>query len=138
MCTFCKIYKNQYPRYFYYLPPLQTSSRIKRSSINIPCFCFRFFKNSFFPFGNYRIEQCTYIYTQFKNSINTFKKSIMQFIRPSPGSTFNCFNNKGIKHIARLRLGLSHLRDHKFKHGFLDSLNRSAVTNWILKQRAII
>ena len=56
----------------------------------------------------------------------------MQFIRPSPSSTFNCFNNKGIKHIARLRLGLSHLRDHKFKHGFLDSLNRSAVTNNLL------
>ena len=47
----------------------------------------------------------------------------MQFIRPSPGSTFNCFNNKGIKHIARLRLGLSHLRDHKLKHGILDCLN---------------
>ena len=38
-------------------------------------------------------------------------------------SKYNCFNNKGIKHITRLSLGLSHLRDNKFKHGFLDSLN---------------
>ena len=52
-----------------------------------------------------------------------FKKSILQFIRPSASSTYNCFNTKGIKHLTRLRLGLSHLRDHKFKHGFLDSLN---------------
>ena len=41
----------------------------------------------------------------------------------SPNNTYNCFNTKGIKHLTKLRLGLSHLRDHKFKHGFLDSLN---------------
>ena len=47
----------------------------------------------------------------------------MQFIRSSPSSTQNCFNTKGIKYLIRLRLGLSHLRDNKFKHGFFDSLN---------------
>ena len=36
---------------------------------------------------------------------------------------FNCHNPKGIKFITRLRLGLSHLREHKFKHSFQDSLN---------------
>ena len=36
---------------------------------------------------------------------------------------FNCRNPKGIKFITRLRLGLSHLREHKFKHSFQDSLN---------------
>ena len=40
-----------------------------------------------------------------------------------PSSTYSTFNNKGIKHITRLQLGLSYLREHKFKHGFLDSLN---------------
>ena len=49
--TFYKIYKNQSPSYLYNLIPLQTSSRITRSSNNIPCFHFKhnFFKNSFFP-----------------------------------------------------------------------------------------
>ena len=51
------------------------------------------------------------------------KKSILQFIRPTPNRTFNCHNFIGIKLITRLRLGLSHLRDHKFKHNFLDCLN---------------
>ena len=37
--------------------------------------------------------------------------------------TFNCHNPIGIKLITRLRLGLSHLRDHKFKQNFLDYLN---------------
>ena len=50
-------------------------------------------------------------------------KSILQFIRPIPNRTFNCHNPIGIKLITRLRLCLSHLRDHKFKHNFLDCLN---------------
>ena len=38
-------------------------------------------------------------------------------------SVFKCRNPDGIKFITRLRLGLSHLREHKFKHSFQDSLN---------------
>ena len=56
-------------------------------------------------------------------SIETLKKRILSFIRPSPNSAFNCHNPKGIKIPSRLRLGLSHLREHKFKHSFQDSLN---------------
>ena len=56
-------------------------------------------------------------------SLALFKKNILQFIRPAPNRTFNCHNPIGIKLITRLRLGLSHLRDHKFKHNFLVCLN---------------
>ena len=34
-----------------------------------------------------------------------------------------CHNPKGLKLITRLRLGLIHLRFHKFKHSFQDTLN---------------
>ena len=68
------------------------------------------------------MEQSRYIHTQFKKPKH-FLKKYSAFIRPSPSSTYNCSNNKGIKHITRLRLGLTHLRDHKFKHGFLDYFN---------------
>ena len=44
-------------------------------------------------------------------------------MRPSPNSIFNCHNPKGVKVLTRFRLGLSHLRDHKFKYSFQDSLN---------------
>ena len=47
----------------------------------------------------------------------------MQFIRPISNSFLNCHNLKGIKLVTRLRSGLSHLREHKFKHSFQDSLN---------------
>ena len=51
------------------------------------------------------------------------RKSISNFIRPSPNSKFNRHNPKTLKFITRLRLGLSHLRYHKFKHNFQDSPN---------------
>ena len=57
------------------------------------------------------------------SSFNIFRKSILKFIRPSANCLFNCHNPKGIKFITRLRLGLSNLREHKFKHSFQDSLN---------------
>ena len=41
----------------------------------------------------------------------------------SGNSVFRCHNTKGVKLLTRLRLGLSHLWKHKFKHSFLDSLN---------------
>ena len=44
-------------------------------------------------------------------------------IRPAPNSVYNCHNPKGIKFITRLQLGLSHLREHKFKHNFQDLIN---------------
>ena len=47
----------------------------------------------------------------------------MQFIRPSPSTANNCFNTEGIKYLTKIRFGLSHLHDHKFKHGVLDSLD---------------
>ena len=56
-------------------------------------------------------------------SLSIFKKCILKFIRPSPSSTHNCFNTKGIKYLTKLSLGFSHLREHKFKHGALDSFN---------------
>ena len=48
---------------------------------------------------------------------------MQNFIRLSANSFFNRDNPKGIKFITRLWLGLSHLREHKFKHSFQDSLN---------------
>ena len=52
-----------------------------------------------------------------------FKKKLLKFICPSGNSIFRCHNSKGIKLLTRLTLGISHLWEHKFKYGFLDSLN---------------
>ena len=47
----------------------------------------------------------------------------MEFIRPSPNSIFDIYNSYGIKLLTRVRLGLSHLNEHKFKHGFNNTIN---------------
>ena len=81
-----------------------------------------FFKNSFLPWViiewnklDPSLRRC--------NSYNVFKSNILKFIRPSSNSFFDCHNPIGIKYITRIRLGLSHLREHKFKHSFQDTLN---------------
>ena len=45
------------------------------------------------------------------------------FTRPSPNNIFDIYNPYGIKLLTRLRLGLCHLNEHKFKHGFNDTIN---------------
>ena len=42
---------------------------------------------------------------------------------PAQRKTFNINDSVGVKLLTRLRLGFSHLREHKFRHGFRDILN---------------
>ena len=81
-----------------------------------------FFKNSFFPSTTIEWNNLD-PNIQNSESINIFKKHLLTFIRPLPNSVFNCHNARGVKLLTRLRLGLSHLREHKFKHSFQDSLS---------------
>ena len=52
-----------------------------------------------------------------------FRSSILNFIRPSPNSFYDCHNIMRTKLVTRLCLGLSHLREHKFIYSFQDTLN---------------
>ena len=51
-------------------------------------------------------------------SCNAFKTVILKFIRPEPSQVFNVESSEGLKFLTRIRLGLSHLADHEFKHNF--------------------
>ena len=53
-------------------------------------------------------------------SINVFKQNILKFIRPGPSNVYNVHNPTWLKLFTRLRLGLTHLRAHKFRHNFSD------------------
>ena len=46
-----------------------------------------------------------------------------KFTRSSSSLFFDWHNRIGIKYITHIRLGLSHLREHKFKHRFNDTIN---------------
>ena len=56
-------------------------------------------------------------------SYSVFRKALLDFIRPTANSTFGTNDVSGLKLLTRLRVGFSHLREHKFKHNFQDTLN---------------
>ena len=78
-----------------------------------------FFKNYFFPSA---IIEWNNLDPNLRNSnsISVFKEKILNFIRLFPNSFFDIQNPKGIKLFTRL--GLSHLRKHRFKH-LQDTIN---------------
>ena len=53
-------------------------------------------------------------------SYTLFRSSILKFIRSSPNSFCSCQNIIGIKLVTRLHLGVSYLREYKFKYSFQD------------------
>ena len=57
------------------------------------------------------------------NSLEVFKSKLLAFIRPVQRSIYNVFNPQGLKFLTRLRLGLSHLNEHRFRHNFKDCIN---------------
>ena len=121
---FYKLFNSKHPNYLFELIPLRSSKYVTRNIHNIRLLKTRrtFFKNSSFTST---IIEWNKLDHNIRNStsFNIFRKNILKFIRPSANSLFNCHNPKGIKFITRLRLGLSHLCEHKFKHSFQDSLN---------------
>ena len=57
------------------------------------------------------------------DSINTFKSSILNFVRPRENPVFAVHDINGAKLLTRLRLDLSHLNEHKFRHNVNDIIN---------------
>ena len=119
-----KVTANQSPSYLFNMIPRKNTSRLTRRSDNIPLIGTKhnFFQNSYFPAA---IKEWNSLDTDIRksDSISIFKKRILSFIRPLPNKVSNSHNPQGLKLLTRLRLGLSHLRYHKFKHNFLDTIN---------------
>ena len=51
-------------------------------------------------------------------------KKLLKFVRPEPNATYDINDSKGLKLLTRLRLGISHLGDHKFRGNFQDCVSR--------------
>ena len=118
-----KIMKKEAPDYLIHLIP-KCETAIRARNNNFPTYNCRtdFFNYSFFPstlngwFG-------LYINIRNSESISLFKSRLLSFIRPNQSNIFNIFDPIGLKLPTRLRLGLSHLNEHKFCHTFEDCLN---------------
>ena len=116
--------ENENPKFLFSLIPTRRSLYSTRNIHNIPPVNTKHnsFKNSFF---RSTIIEWNNLGPHLRKSekFSVFKSNILRFIPPSPNSFYSFHNPRIICHIKRLRLGLSHLREHRFKHGFQDPLN---------------
>ena len=80
------------------------------------------FKNSFFP---YCIKEWNKLDVKIRNlsSLSKFKKALLAPVKTDENSLFGIHDPAGVKLLNRLRLNFSHLNEHKFRHGFRDTLN---------------
>ena len=80
------------------------------------------FKSTFFLSCSFNWNQLG-LNIQNYSSIEIFKRALLSFIRPKPAKVYKIHHPKGLKLLTRLRLGLSHLHEHKFRHNFNDTID---------------
>ena len=114
--------KEKAPNYLKKLIPIKQSVRTRTN--RVPTFhcqtdCF---KNSFFPSA---LSDWFKLDVTIRNteSIAIFKSRLLPFIRPVPSNVYNVFDPIGLKLLTRLRLGFSHLNEHRFQHNFQHCMN---------------
>ena len=138
LCCFFKIFRYKCPKYLFNIIPTSVSTCNTRNTNNISLVKVKhnFFQNSFFPSA---VIQWDKLELNIRNSesLNIFKKTLLNFILSSGSTVFNCHNPKRVKLLTRLRLGLSHLCEHKFKLVFKIHLTLSVAVVMILKPQLI-
>ena len=124
LTTFYHILNSRSPSYLFSLIPKPIINNRTRSGVNIPLFKSRTdsFQNSFFPNA---VKEWNTLNVIIRNSssLSVFKKAIIKSIRPTLNPIFDIHFPLGLKLLTRLRLSFSHLREHKFKHNFQDTIN---------------
>ena len=62
-------------------------------------------------------------------SVAALKEKLLSIIRPLAESVFGIHDPKGLSYLTQLRVGLSKLNFHKFKHNFRDTVNPMCPTS---------
>ena len=120
-CLFYKVLYSKVPKYIHSLiPSMRTSARQPNTFTSFYCRT-EYFQNSFSP---YVIREWNKLDPDKPNCLtyDSLRKALLNFIRPSENKIFNIHDQVGIKLITRLRLGFSHLLQHRFRHNFEDNL----------------
>ena len=122
LCLFYKVFHSKVPKYIHSLiPSMRTSARQPNTFTSFYCRT-EYFQNSFLPYvvkGWNKLDPVKRSCQPYES----FRKALLNVVRPSENKISNIHDQVGIKLLTRLRLGLSHLREHKFRHNFEDTLN---------------
>ena len=125
LSLFYKITRGLVPSYLAKVISVQKYKNVSTRSVNVIRTLrarTEFFYNSYFPFV---IREWNKLdpSIQSSDSINILRSKLLKFIRPVSSSTFKVQNSRGLVYLTRLRLGLSHLKEHKFNHNFEDTVD---------------
>ena len=116
LCTFYKIITYNIPLYLADLSPKGTHSYNTRKSEDISTFQSRTETFSFFPWS---IVEWNKLDLKIRNSSYLLVRNyLIKRIRPLAAPVYSIHNPLGLKLLTRLRLGLSHLNEHRFNHNF--------------------
>ena len=115
LIAFYKIVNKKAPQYLIdYLPSQDLASiNLRKRPVIYPLDArTERYRNSFFP---YCISQWNNLDSRIRNltSIATFKRTILDFIRPNPTPYFKANRLSGFVFLTRLSVSFSHLREHK-------------------------
>ena len=127
MCFFYRIVKGLSPKYLTsYLQlhnnPIYLTRSTTKNIVKLTASRAVNFNNSFFPL-------CSHKWNNLNDDIKSlpppisFKKALLSFVKTSENSIFAIHDNNDIKLLTHVRLNLSHLNKHKFRHNFLDTSN---------------
>ena len=131
LTVFYKIANNLTPSYTRDpIPPLYRSQyslgrqdAVGRIVTRTVKFSFSFYPNCILEWNTFDPE------LRLAPSVAVFKKKLLSIIRPPAKSVFGIHDLLGLSYFSQLRVGLSKLNFHKFKHNFKDTLNPLCPTN---------
>ena len=115
--------KNEAPKYLISLIPKREQTFNTRNKYLPPYNCRTdCFKYSFFPCT---LSDCFNLYVSIRSSesISIFKSKLLSFIRPVQNNIFNIFDPQRLKLLTPLRLGFSHLNQHRFRRNFKECVS---------------
>ena len=124
LCFIFKIIKFGSPNYLFTMLPQSLNSRnpLRNHLFSTIPSNTDYFSNSFLHFA---IKEWNGLDPSLREteSISLFKSSLLKFIRPCSSPVYNIFDPVGLKVLTRLRVKLSHLKEHKYRHNFADTFN---------------
>ena len=131
LTLFYKITNNLTPDYTKYpIPPLHQSEYSLRNRDVIGQLRPRTerFKSSFYPFCLTEWNKLDHL-IKASSTISNFKAKLLVLIRPTAKSVYGIHDPVGLSYLTQLRVSLSRLNLHKFKHNFRDAIDAMCPSN---------
>ena len=124
LCTFFKIKIHGKPKYLLNkIPSSQTHYNTRNTDQFETYYCRTdIFKNSFFPYTATEWNKLD-VDVRKSKSYAIFLNTLLKLGRPNQNAIYNINNPVGLKLLTRLRLGVSHLNEHRFNHNFQNCIN---------------